>query len=141
MDDDDDTLEQLKLTRNLRAPKGFRLRTWKYPEGTARFGLVCDGCGYCADPNDPAGAKQADIDFGAARHTCPPPKYPWDLWYRRARAEGVDPELADLGRQVYREAIQRAWNFSIDEEKMIQGALREPSRTAERWEMLLSEEL
>jgi hypothetical protein len=120
------------------APEGFRPRT---AEGTARFGLVCNGCGYCADPDDPAGARQPDIDAAAARHNCPPPTYNWDFWHRRARRKGVDPELAELGRQVYRDAIQHAWNFRIDEDKMIGDALRDPIRTAERWSMLLSEEL
>jgi hypothetical protein len=115
---------------------GFRVRTWEY-QGTKRVGMVCNRCGYVVDPPDPAAATQADLEAAAGRHTCPPPIYEWDLWHRRAVAAGVAPELAELGRQVYRENSQHGWGLRIDEERMIRSAKNDPEETGHRWRTLL----
>lgn len=124
----------------LTAPADFRLRRWTH-ENQEYTGLICDVCGYCADPDDPATADQAALDRAADRHDCPTPVYEWDLWRRYAWEQGVDPELADLGRSVYRECSQHNWNFRIDDEGMIRRALDAPEETRTFWERLLLEEL
>jgi len=42
-----------------------------------------------------------------------PPRFEWDDWEEQALARGLDPELATLGRAVFREAIQHAWPWSL----------------------------
>lgn len=125
----------------LEAPAGFRLRTWEYPPGTHRTGMVCNACGYCADPKEPERVTQADLDRAAVSHQCPEPRYAWDLWHRQARAAGVTPELAELGRSAYREALQHGWPFRVDGDAMIRRALASPAETAAWWSRLLDEEL
>lgn len=122
------------------APPDFRLRQWTF-EGQEYVGLICDVCGFCADPEDPASADQAALDRAADRHDCPTPTDDWDLWRRHAWEQGVDPELADLGRAVYRECLQHGWGLRIDDEAMIRRALHEPEETRAWWERLLQEEL
>lgn len=120
-------------------PAGFRLSAWEHPAGVARFGLVCNRCGGVANPVDPAFADQAAIDAGAARHVCPPPLFEWDRWRLRAADRGVDPELADLGRSLYREARQHAWtHIGIDPEQMLRDALHAPGQARQRWKRLLA---
>lgn len=125
------------MAAQVTAPTGFRLRTWEYPKGTVRRGLVCNGCGYVVDPSNPATATSTDLAAAAQHHVCPAPIYEWDFWHRHARARGVDPELAELGRAVYREAYQHAWGARIDEESMIRSAKRAPRSTARRWAAML----
>ncbi|MFD2256215.1 hypothetical protein ACFSSA_05990 [Luteolibacter algae] len=38
-----------------------------------------------------------------------PPRFEWDDWKGKALAKGLDEDLATLGREVYREAINHAW--------------------------------
>jgi hypothetical protein len=38
------------------------------------------------------------------------PDYPWDRWEEHARAAGVDERMAQLGREVMREAYQHQWS-------------------------------
>jgi len=42
-----------------------------------------------------------------------PPFFEWDDWEQHALERGLDPELATLGRAVYREAIQHNWPWSL----------------------------
>lgn len=78
----------------------------------------------------------AHVEDGAA---------PWDDWYARARAAGVAEELAELGRQVMREAHQHVWDWPRQEEcgwadggeAMIARALAEPDAARARWQWLL----
>ena len=41
------------------------------------------------------------------------PFFEWDDWEKHALKRGLDPELASLGRAVYREAIQHNWPWSL----------------------------
>lgn len=73
--------------------------------------------------------------------------YPWDVWERRAIAEGVSKELAALGRSLMREAYQHNWDeakcgeagWNDRGEKMIQIALATPSMTTFRWRFMLED--
>jgi hypothetical protein len=129
---------KLKTALRVNAPAGFRLRTWVY-EGQ-RIGMVCNRCGYIADPLDPAAVTQADLDAAAAQHGCPPPVYDWDYWHRRAVAAGVDPELAELGREIHRENYQHDWGMRVDEEAMIRLAKEDPQGTRVRWRAMLDQD-
>jgi len=44
-----------------------------------------------------------------------PPRWEWDDWEREALEGGLDPDLATLGRAVFREAIQHNWPWSLRE--------------------------
>ncbi len=70
--------------------------------------------------------------------------YPWDRWEKSAVQAGLDADLANLGRSVFREAFQHDWP---DEQKvecgwldggqtMIFQALAYPEETAARWRYL-----
>ena len=72
--------------------------------------------------------------------------YPWDRWGKAAIQAGLDADLANLGRSVFREAFQHDWS---DEQKvecgwldggqtMIFQALAFPEETAARWRYLYS---
>lgn len=71
--------------------------------------------------------------------------WPWDRWAERARAAGVGAELAELGRQVMREAYQHAWSaarqtecgWDDDGAAMIEQARAAPSARRARWQWLL----
>ena len=73
------------------------------------------------------------------------PVHPWDEWHRRALAAGVAAELAELGRQVMREAEQHGWDDSLaagcggDDggQAMLELALAEPATAAATWRRLL----
>ena len=75
-----------------------------------------------------------------------PGDYPWDRWEKSAVQAGLDADLANLGRSVFREAFQHDWP---DEQKvecgwldggqtMIFQALAFPEETAARWRYLYS---
>lgn len=122
---------------NLTAPVGFRLRTWEYPEGTPRVGMVCNRCGCCVDPPDVTAVTWIELEEAADRHECVRPVCEWDFWHRRAVATGVDPQLAELGRALIRENYQHGWNAPVDEVAMIRSAKRSPKSTARRWQAML----
>lgn len=70
---------------------------------------------------------------------------PWDEWHRRALGAGVAAELAELGRQVMREAEQHSWCDELAAQcgaddggaAMLELALAEPARAAASWQRLL----
>jgi len=78
-----------------------------------------------------------------------PGGYPWDQWERDALAAGLDPELANLGRAVMREADQHGWCDSLKYEcgiyddspemaaGMILSAQEQPEWQKARWNWLL----
>jgi len=71
--------------------------------------------------------------------------YPWDEWERRALEKGVVPDLAALGRAVFREAYQHGWDERLqslcgwrdDGKRMLRLALRSPRTAAKRWQRLM----
>lgn len=76
---------------------------------------------------------------------CPYGQYPWDFWEKRARARGLEQELAALGRAVMREAHQHQWTSCLQQlcgwedegEAMIELALAAPERANYLWGKLL----
>jgi hypothetical protein len=86
------------------------------------------------------------------RHRCEIGDYPWDRWEKRAIAAGVKDGLAQLGREVMREADQHSWDADLqadcgwpdvegaagDEgDRMIARAIEEPAACRRRWRELL----
>lgn len=71
--------------------------------------------------------------------------YPWDDWERWARAQGLDRDLAALGRLTIREAYQHQWDDRLkslcgwrdDGRRMLRFGLRTPEKARQRWERLL----
>jgi hypothetical protein len=71
--------------------------------------------------------------------------YPWDDWERWAIDQGLNPDLAGLGRAVIREASQHCWTDRLqslcgwhdDGRRMLRLALRSPEKARKRWERLL----
>lgn len=71
----------------------------------------------------------------------------WERWFDRAREDGVDEDLASLGRSVIREARMQRWHgerltecgWADDGEAMLELALLDPERAAARWQALLDE--
>jgi hypothetical protein len=71
--------------------------------------------------------------------------YPWDDWERWAVAQGLDRELAALGRLTIREAYQHQWDDRLKSlcgwrdhgRRMLRLALRSPRTAAKRWQQLL----
>lgn len=72
--------------------------------------------------------------------------YPWDFWKKVALRRGLDADLVELGRSLFREASQHSWRPSLwaicgyDDfgERMILLALRDPKRAERRWSWLMS---
>jgi hypothetical protein len=72
--------------------------------------------------------------------------YPWDVWERRAIAEGVSKELAGLGRSLMREAYQHNWDenkctnagWNDRGELMIQCALHDAENARRVWHRMLT---
>jgi hypothetical protein len=70
---------------------------------------------------------------------------PWESWLVRALTEGVEEELARLGRAVMREALMQGWSEELqaecgwldDGQAMLELALDAPTLAAERWNDLL----
>ena len=62
--------------------------------------------------------------------------YPWDDWERRAVADGLDRDLAALGRLTIREAYEHQWDDRLkslcgwrdDGRRMLRFALRSPEK-------------
>jgi hypothetical protein len=71
----------------------------------------------------------------------------WERWYERAIEEGVDEELASLGRNVMRMAFDRLWDEELraecgllDEgEAMLDLAMYAPDRAEVHWRTLLEQ--
>lgn len=71
--------------------------------------------------------------------------YPWDHWKDRALTVGIPEKLAQLGRDVMREAFNHSWSIELQNEcgwnddgvEMIEFAKRDPAAAAQRWEHLL----
>jgi hypothetical protein len=69
----------------------------------------------------------------------------WDRWFLRAVEDGVEEDLASLGRSVIRESDAQAWDDErrgecgwFDEgEAMLELALVAPERAQARWSFLL----
>ncbi len=72
--------------------------------------------------------------------------YPWDHWKKWAVEDGVDEDLAQLGRLLIREADQHGWSLELKQEcgwddhgaEMLRLARTEPEKTRERWQYLLN---
>jgi hypothetical protein len=73
---------------------------------------------------------------------------PWERWYDRALEEGLDEDLASLGRSVMCEARLQRWDeeraaecgWLDDGEGMLELAQLEPERAHARWRALLDGE-
>ena len=71
--------------------------------------------------------------------------YAWDRWKRQALAAGVDPELAQLGRDTMREAVQHDWKPALQVEcgwedqgrSMLRLAQEDPRQARTFWSWLL----
>ncbi|MEW6283592.1 MAG: hypothetical protein AB1758_33585 [Candidatus Eremiobacterota bacterium] len=71
--------------------------------------------------------------------------YAWDRWEKRALAAGLNPELAQLGRTVMREAAMHDWRPGLQAEcgwsdegaGMLALALGRPEQAEQRWDWLL----
>ncbi|MDH5671267.1 MAG: hypothetical protein OEZ06_03905 [Myxococcales bacterium] len=69
----------------------------------------------------------------------------WERWYERALDEGVEDELASLGRTLIREAWSQRWDsrraalcgWADDGEQLLELALEQPYLAARRWQGLL----
>jgi hypothetical protein len=72
-------------------------------------------------------------------------QFAWDHWERWALADGVDEELAALGRAVAREACQQNWPAPLRAEAgwedhgqaMLRLAKEQPEQARVRWRQLL----
>jgi hypothetical protein len=83
--------------------------------------------------------------------TMPPDPHPSDVdpvgyFYERAQANGVPEDLADLGRQVMRRALEQThWNdyqrglYTWD--KMLSLVLSQPQSARDEWEYLLATDM
>lgn len=96
-------------------------------------------------PSAPASTPPPRLDPRAV-FACSPGNYPWDHWARWARARGLRPALADLGRETIREAFQHGWEDRLMSlcgwrdhgRRMLHLALRSPEVARKRWYRLLS---
>ena len=69
----------------------------------------------------------------------------WDRWFDRAIEEGVDEDLASLGRLLIRVCSAQGWDDELraecgwfdDGEDMLELALVDPEQAGERWSLLL----
>jgi hypothetical protein len=71
--------------------------------------------------------------------------YPWDDWHRWAIAQGLNEDLAGLGRLLVREAYQHGWEpwlqslcgWSDDGQALLALALRTPKAARRQWDILM----
>ncbi|MBI4758180.1 MAG: hypothetical protein HY783_04155, partial [Chloroflexi bacterium] len=71
--------------------------------------------------------------------------YAWDRWKHRALVAGLDSELAQLGRDLMREAVQHDWRPTLKTEcgwndegqAMLELAQRDPESAERRWDWLM----
>ena len=69
---------------------------------------------------------------------------PWNIWYRNALEEGLNPELAGIGREAMRGACLKSWlpdiryltNFNL----MTRLGREAPDLARRLWELLLETE-
>jgi hypothetical protein len=81
-------------------------------------------------------AKVLDCSYG---------HYPWDDWHRWAIAQGLDEDLAGLGRLLIREAFNHDWSECLKSrcgwhdngQRMAKLAWRSPATARRRWQRLL----
>jgi hypothetical protein len=112
--------------------------------------VVCDGEKYYRQM-DPE-RKPIDFDRTQFRETSRLRKhntefgnYPWDDWQEWALEDGVEEDLAALGRSLIREADQHNWPRKLQVEcgwadsgkAMIELALTKPEEAQKRWQHLL----
>jgi hypothetical protein len=72
----------------------------------------------------------------------------WDLWFQRAIEDGVEEDLASLGRSLIREANAQTWDEELrgecgwfdDGDAMLELALAAPDDAHARWRFLLDED-
>ncbi len=72
-------------------------------------------------------------------------RYAWDRWRLRALEAGLSDDLAWLGRNLMREAVQHAWpdelkvecGWEDEGQAMLELALRAPRKTEKRWQRLM----
>ena len=72
----------------------------------------------------------------------------WERWFERALEDGLDDDLASLGRSLIREAHVQGWRgerlaecgWLDDGETMLERALVDPERMRARWQALLDGE-
>ncbi len=72
----------------------------------------------------------------------------WERWFERALEEGVDEELASLGRRLMRQARRQRWDRErraecgwLDQgDAMLELALLDSERARARWQALLDGE-
>ncbi len=97
-------------------------------------------------PSPQTGASVPKPDLDEARiGACEYLHYPWDGWEKWAIAQGLDQDLAGLGRLVIREAYQHHWSVRLkslcgwcdDGRRMLKFALRSPDKALKRWNRLL----
>ena len=114
--------------------------------------VVFDGDVYRNQDDGPNGEPLTDFDESEyvevsrlRRHNCEYGDYPWDHWQEWALADGVPTDLAQLGRDLIREADQHNWprerqlecGWGDSGAAMIQLALTAPDQARERWEFLM----
>jgi hypothetical protein len=71
----------------------------------------------------------------------------WERWFERAVEEGVEEDLASLGRSVIRECRTQRWGeerraecgWFDDGDAMLELALVDPEQAEERWRLLLDD--
>src|SRR4051794_39643550 len=89
-------------------------------------------------------AVMAEARLGASRATEPSEPL-WERWFERALEDGVDEDLASLGRSLIREARIQGWHgerltecgWLDDGEAMLELAVLNPERAGARWRALL----
>lgn len=74
-----------------------------------------------------------------------PGDYPWDRWKSRAIKAGLDASIAQLGRDVMREAYNHSWSDELKAEcgwsdggkEMLSNAMHNPTKCEQRWIALI----
>lgn len=136
---------------NREFPKPKRETVWFSERKTGEV-IVFDGEHYRRQNDGPGGTplesfdpKKNAIVGRLSGHACQPGDYPWDHWQKWALEDGVDADLAGLGRDLIREADQHGWNELLRKEcgwsdsgkAMIELALQKPDEARKRWERLM----
>jgi hypothetical protein len=99
--------------------------------------------GLTASEQKPSGPKPR-LDLNAVLG-CEYGDYPWDHWHRWAIAQGLDEDLAGLGRLLVREAFNHDWpdwlkvacGWRDDGQVLLAYALRFPKAARRRWDILM----